>query len=163
MTKKMKWLLGVFLVAGVALAATATFVPFEHVDRSGSAFPVWLASGEYVGLEKRAVLVNKNSKLTAMIGAQIDYQFPLLKPGYSDHLQLKTLTMSGVLVGDPCLATIGSPVPLDGGPAVPYGLIVNAMVIDAGVADIQISNVAGDGGSYTLPDSGFYVRCFSSQ
>lgn len=161
--KNLKYiLLSAVLVASVAFAIKQ--VKYSEVNDPN---PQWFSKGFYVGPRGPSTPVVNDTKnqVTGIYGGSYDYDFPAVAPGYAIHNTLKTFTLTGVKVGDPCLAAVSQVTANgnDGGSASPFGMDFNALVRAKDIVELIAENTAGDGGTFDMPDANYTIRCISNQ
>lgn len=156
--KRLAKLLGLTLV----LSAVAFAAAFKGPMLGPDLLPRWMKAGFYSGAKST---LSTSNQVTNMLAQSFDYDFPAIAPGYSIHNTLKTFTITGVKVGDPCFAGVGELTPNgdDGGSAWPFGMNFTAVARAADTVELVALNAAGDGGTFDMPDSGYTIRCISNQ
>ncbi len=149
------------VLLGIAFSLTV-FAVVEKVERSGSAFPLWLEKGLYIGKTTSNPTANVTNKITQMGMSFCSWDFPAIGTTGVDGLQGCAVTSScavtGAKFGDGCEMTdnMGS----DGGATLDPSVTFECKVISAGNVMGKACAHQSDGGQVNLPDASywFYTR-----
>lgn len=147
----MKKLTSMMIVGFLVLAALAFAAPGPTID----VMPRWLRAGLYIGPTASVATATKN-RITNTVTADVDYNFPSATIVCNDSW---TVTATGVKPGDPCFLGLG---PRDGGVQSIVAINSTFMAFSDAVDTVKVRHCPA-GTAIDPPDSGFVVRCISSQ
>ena len=139
------------LLVGVTFAAIAWAAPGPIIDL----MPRWEKAGLFIGPTASVATASKN-KITATVTADVDYNFP---SGTIVCTDTPATPAVGVKAGDPCFLGMG---PRDGGVQSIVAINSTFMAFSDAVNTVKVRHCPA-GTAIDPPDSGFVVRCISSQ
>lgn len=137
------------LLVGVAAIAWAAPGPIIDV------LPRWEKAGLFIGPTGSVATASKN-KITTTVTADVDYNFP---SGTIVCTDTPATPATGVKAGDPCFLGLG---PRDGGVQSIVAINSTFMAFSDAVDTVKVRHCPA-GTAIDPPDSGFVVRCISSQ
>ena len=147
----MKKITSMMLVGFLVLAALAFAAPGPTID----VMPRWLKAGLYIGPTASVATATKN-RITNTVTADVDYDFPA---GTIVCTDTPATPAAGVKAGDPCFLGLG---PRDGGVQSIVAINSTFMAFSDAVDTVKVRHCPA-GTAINPPDSGFVVRCISSQ
>lgn len=109
------------------------------------------------------VAATSSNKVTRMLGATFDYDFPSIAPQYVMASTGKTLTLTGAKLGDPCFLGVAAATPSDAGSAYIRQAVYTCATVADNLIELRAGNFGGDAGALDPPDAGFNVRVISNQ